>query len=257
MELFAETLKQPYFEHETFAHVTVEMAHVSAEGEISASWLANFGVATWMDIVYKCLNCSKKEGIKSLSAFLKHLKQESPTKTKIKCSECDRTYSALNSYINHVTKIHHEHLSFWFVISLKASSYLLLFLLYSCIECGRIHFNIAALIKHYHRVHPSVLNIYPCIECGYYAQSFTQLKIHALSHKTQEVSDSSDEEPPQPKVKKSDARTSRLGPSSTSTPLSSTKNYHPKAFSGKRNEGANSDPGKNRKKYPCEQCDRV
>lgn len=101
-----------------------------------------------------------------------------------------------------------------------------------------------------------MLNVYPCIECGYYAQSFTQLKIHTLSHKVQDVSDSDEE--PQVKMKKDDVKTPNFGSQPTSTPLSSMKNYHPKAFSGKRYTlSSNKDQSKNRKKYPCDKCDRV
>jgi DNA-directed RNA polymerase subunit RPC12/RpoP len=115
MFLFEEPLKRPFSENESHAHITVDMTNVSAVGEISAAWLASFGVATWMDIVYKCLHCKKAGGIKSLIALLNHRKNESLEKIKIQCTDCDRQYSALNSYINHVTKIHHEHLSFWYV----------------------------------------------------------------------------------------------------------------------------------------------
>lgn len=117
MDLYVESLKLPFAEHESHAHITVDMKNVSPEGEISSSWLSTFGVATWMDICYNCNHCKQdKKGIKSLNALLTHLKNKSAGKTKIKCTDCERSYSALNSYINHVTKTHHEHLSFWLVL---------------------------------------------------------------------------------------------------------------------------------------------
>lgn len=148
--------------------------------------------------------------------------------------------------------------------TLSWASAIFWWLIHSCVECGKIHYNIAALIKHYEGEHPAIANIYPCIECGYYAQSFTQLKIHILGHKTQEVSDSEDEEPAS-KVKKIAEGQKNWGSkddqeshSSSASSSGSSKNYHPKAYSGKRaSKQFNSDPGKHRKTFPCDKCDRV
>jgi DNA-directed RNA polymerase subunit RPC12/RpoP len=67
---------------------------------------------------------------------------------------------------------------------------------YSCLLCGKIHYNMSCLIQHYAREHPEVRDVFPCIECGYYALNISALRAHSMTHKVQEVS-SDDEEPEQ------------------------------------------------------------
>jgi hypothetical protein len=113
IDLFAENMKIPLVDQVAYAHVTVDMDNVASTGEISKSWLASFSVATWMDMTFKCNHCkSDHPGYKSLVAFLNHLKAAGVTRPKFECADCGKAFSGLNSYINHVTKCHHEHLSF-------------------------------------------------------------------------------------------------------------------------------------------------
>ncbi|CRK92399.1 CLUMA_CG005961, isoform A [Clunio marinus] len=183
LDLFGSLIKTSVDGYELCTHITVPKEYVSLRGEISAEWLKEYHVVNWIDFSFKCQHCDLT--IKSLNLYWKHLKDNEVEKIKIKCCEedCNKQYSALNSYINHAIKIHHECLA------------------YSCFICGRIYYSIGFLIQHYADEHPTVRDIYPCIECGYYAQSFTQLKSHFHTHKSSESSDSSDDEPSQKKKK--------------------------------------------------------
>lgn len=99
----------------------------------------------------------------------------------------------------------------------------------------------ACLIRHYDREHPQVRNVFPCIECGYYALNFTQLKVHAMTHSLQKVDDSDDDDGQQPTKKgKQEAGGSGL----------SIMSLHPKLS---KNASAN----RKYQTFPCDQCNNV
>lgn len=220
--------KEDSFLLEEYAHITVDRANVSDEGQISLSWLNQYDVQTWNDFDYKCFFCS--ETFRSLKTLLNHLKdcKAAAGKTKFHCHTCPtnvRTpFSSLNAYINHATRHHElEHLA------------------YTCIECCKSFYNVAYLIKHIGKEHPRHPIIYPCIECGAYCQGLTALKTHIMSHKSQEVSDSSDDE------------------EGKGSAASSTPKYRKVAPQGNRKKrSASGEPQKKRAKvFPCEMCERT
>lgn len=54
-------------------------------------------------------------------------------------------------------------------------------------------YNTACLINHYAQAHPTIRDVHPCVECGYYALNHQNLTLHVMAHKTQEVSEDDDD----------------------------------------------------------------
>lgn len=214
------------FSLEEFAHITVDRDHVSEEGQIDALWLNQYDVQTWNDFAFKCFFCSER--CLSLKKLLEHTKwcKVSGGKIKFGCHSCPidsrPPFASLNAYINHATRYHElEHLA------------------YTCIDCCKSFYNVAYLIKHISKEHPRHPIIYPCIECGAYCQGLTALKTHIMSHKNQEVSESSDDEEKKPIA-------------------SSTPKCKEEPFESPSNKRLSMEPQTKRSKvYPCNVCDRV
>lgn len=228
-KLYESSLSQDSFSLEEYAHITVDREHVSDDGQIDPVWLDQYDVQTWNDFSYNCYFCS--ETIFSLKNLLIHFsgncKQAAGGKIKFGCHTCPidarrPPFSSLNAYINHATRHHQlEHLA------------------YTCIECCKSFYNVAYLIKHISKEHPRYPIIYPCIECGTFSQGLSALRTHIMSHKSQEVSDSSDDD--------------ETGPRASSTP----KVKHEPMDSIRKKRSSSAEPETKRAKiFPCNLCDR-
>lgn len=139
-------------------------------GEIPKSWLQKFKcVKSWHDMEFTCESHCRKR-FSNLISLIQHNNNEiCKNNHSYRCKDCNRrfcNYFALTSFINHVTsKIRNEHMKF------------------CCVVCSKVFYNMPYLSKHYQENHPNKdLSLVPCLECGFYCQSFRQLIKHKQSH---------------------------------------------------------------------------
>ena len=137
-------------------------------GEIPRNWLERYrDFITWQDLSYQCTHCNKQ--IKSLNAFMKHFDEHklSINKRLIKC-HCGKTFKDqlfLISYMNHVSKLHYNHLKF------------------TCIFCSKVFVNVVKLSNHVMLTHENEnAFFFPCFDCGLIYSTFDKLKQHKNCH---------------------------------------------------------------------------
>lgn len=115
-DIYSEFMKQPLLELEEKTHISVEREHLSEAGEISKDWLSEYEIKTWKDFTYSCVNCKKT--VKSLQKMLQHCKTSCRI-NKMLCNLCEKTFSTLHAYVNHVVRKHEmEHLLYTYVVAL-------------------------------------------------------------------------------------------------------------------------------------------
>lgn len=163
--LFKEDLETREKQYEK---VTIKESLLMDGGEIPRNWLERYrDFVTWQDFSYQCNHCNKQ--IKSLNAFIKHFDELklSINKRIIKC-HCGKIFKDqlfLISYMNHVSRLHYNHLKF------------------TCIYCSKVFVNVVKLSNHLRLSHGNAnVKIYPCFDCGLACSTFERLKQHKNCH---------------------------------------------------------------------------
>ncbi|CAG9799241.1 unnamed protein product [Chironomus riparius] len=151
-----------------YEKVTIKESLLMDGGEIPRNWLERYrDFITWQDLSYQCSHCTKQ--IKSLNAFIKHFDELklSTNKRIIKC-HCGKIFKDqlfLISYINHVSKLHYNHLKF------------------TCIFCSKVFVNVVKLSNHLKLSHGNAnVKIFPCFDCGLICSTLDRLKQHKNCH---------------------------------------------------------------------------
>lgn len=140
---------------------------VKETGEVPENWLRGFkAFKTWDEFNYKCeTHCNVK--LTGINTLFNHHKANdvSLTRRTISCHVCPsvfKSYQLLSSYMNHMMKVHYEHLKF------------------CCVICSKLFFNVPFLVKHYSEQHSDVClgRVFPCLSCGLICQSVPNLLHH-------------------------------------------------------------------------------
>lgn len=165
-----------------YEKIIIAKSKLLPHGEVPKSWLEQFkDFKTWNDLSYKCSQHCEEE-FKSLDELLWHHEKSVIIKQRtIQCKICNRKFGGskyfLCSYVNHVARMHYEHIK------------------YACVVCSKVFFNIPHLLTHYKNVHPDRdLTMFPCLVCGLYCQSVPHLNRHKRSHDPKSDDDVSDVE---------------------------------------------------------------
>jgi hypothetical protein len=164
-ELFKDDIEAREKQYEK---VTIKESLLLDGGEIPRNWLERYrDFITWQDLTYPCSHCNKQ--IKSLNAFIKHFDEHklSVNKRIIKC-HCGKVFKDqlfLISYMNHVSKLHYNHLKF------------------TCIFCSKVFVNVVKLSYHLRLFHGNAnVKLFPCFDCGLTCSSLDRLKQHKNCH---------------------------------------------------------------------------
>lgn len=149
--------------------IEIPKAKLSKDGEVPREWLSDYeNFKTWDEFTFVCKEHCKIK-FDNLFSYCVHQEQVPRTNRMIQCNQCQQQFKGcgfLASFINHTAANHYQHLKF------------------CCIVCSRVFFNMPSLLQHCKSQHGDIelYDVYPCLECGAYKFSYTNLKTHKAVH---------------------------------------------------------------------------
>lgn len=136
-----------------------------ADGSITEECILRYSGQLWNDITfYQCSHCSVQ--CSSVYLLYEHHNAEHPgLKYSFVCKSCPDQKNFLNmeSYINHVFTIHHEHLR------------------YFCFICNAGYWNYKSMYEHYKIAHEDY-KAFICLYCGKYHKCGYDIRHHKEVH---------------------------------------------------------------------------
>lgn len=145
----------------------------NADGSVIEECQRRFAAHQWSNLKMSCHECFHEvPSVFQLSIHYQTRHSEKKT-CQFVCKHCPetKTFSNMESYINHAFTIHFEHLR------------------YSCFICDSMHWNFKSLYYHYKADH-SKIRIHICLYCGKHHKSGYDLKCHKDVHFPKKVDES-------------------------------------------------------------------
>lgn len=155
----------------SFEKIDAPATELSTNGEVSHEWLKKYAdFKTWNDFRFVCGDHCNEE-FSNLFLMISHIYENYLQKKNLflKCPVCFKKFVCKYfsaSLPNHIIKEHKfECLKF------------------CCVVCSKNFHNMPYLMSHYQDHHPDLrLRLFPCLECGFYAQNLGNLKKHISRH---------------------------------------------------------------------------